>query len=90
MTALRLQKVTVELGKRNVVDGVSFSVERGEWVGLIGPNGAGKSTLLRAVAALSATQARSLSTASRWRSFAGASSHAGLRSCRRSRSCRPG
>jgi iron complex transport system ATP-binding protein len=51
-TALRLHKVTVELGKRNVVDGVSFSVERGEWVGLIGPNGAGKSTLLRAVAGL--------------------------------------
>jgi len=44
--------VTVELGGRPVVDGVSFSVERGEWVTLIGPNGAGKTTLLRSVAGL--------------------------------------
>jgi len=50
--ALSLQRVTVELGRRNVVDGVSFAVEHGEWVTLIGPNGAGKTTLLRAVAGL--------------------------------------
>ena len=52
MTALALERVTVELGGRAVVDGVSFSVERGEWVTLIGPNGAGKTTLLRSVAGL--------------------------------------
>ena len=52
MTALSLERVTVELGGRPVVDGVSFSVERGEWVTLIGPNGAGKTTLLRSVAGL--------------------------------------
>jgi iron complex transport system ATP-binding protein len=52
MTALALARVTVELGRRNVVDGVSFVVDPGEWVTLIGPNGAGKTTLLRAVAAL--------------------------------------
>ena len=52
MTALALERVTVELGGRPVVDGVSFSVERGEWVTLIGPNGAGKTTLLRSVAGL--------------------------------------
>jgi len=44
--------VTVELGGRPVVDGVSFAVEHGEWVTRIGPNGAGKTTLIRAVAGL--------------------------------------
>ena len=52
VTALALERVTVELGGRNVVDGVSFVVEQGDWVTLIGPNGAGKTSLLRAVAGL--------------------------------------
>ncbi len=52
MSALSLDQVTVELGGRNVVDGVSVAVEQGEWVTMIGPNGAGKTSLLRAISGL--------------------------------------
>src|SRR5271170_2305756 len=34
------------------LDGIDFSVERGEMVGIIGPSGAGKSTFLHLLAAL--------------------------------------
>ena len=34
------------------LDGVSFSVEKGEFVGIMGPSGAGKSTLLNVIATI--------------------------------------
>src|SRR5205085_6588836 len=34
-------------GRRRVVDGVDFTVDKGEIVGLLGPNGAGKTTSFR-------------------------------------------
>lgn len=49
MTLLSVQNLSADLGKRQVLHGVSFDVNAGEFVGLIGPNGAGKSTLLRAL-----------------------------------------
>jgi len=49
---IELRNVRVTLGKTPVLHGISFSVERGEWLGLLGPNGAGKTTALRALAGL--------------------------------------
>src|SRR2546422_7751364 len=36
--------------KQRAVDGIDFSVQRGETFGLLGPNGAGKSTTMRMIA----------------------------------------
>ncbi|MFL6012571.1 MAG: ATP-binding cassette domain-containing protein, partial [Gaiellaceae bacterium] len=52
MSAVALDRVSVSLGGRRVVDRVSAEVADGEWVVVIGPNGAGKTTLLRAIAGL--------------------------------------
>ena len=46
---LKGESITVRLGGRTIVDGLSFSLREGQWLMLVGPNGAGKSTLLRAV-----------------------------------------
>src|SRR2546425_5974618 len=47
MPILEVQGLVKVYGRRKVVDGVDFNVERGEIVGLLGPNGAGKTTSFR-------------------------------------------
>jgi ATP-binding cassette subfamily F protein uup len=49
MAFLELHSVTKDFGGLRANDHVSFSLEKGELIGLIGPNGAGKSTLIRIV-----------------------------------------
>ncbi len=49
MTLLTLETVTKRYGDVTAVDGVTFSVDRGQVVGFLGPNGAGKSTTMRMI-----------------------------------------
>jgi lipopolysaccharide export system ATP-binding protein len=47
MPILEVRGLIKYYGRRKVVDGVDFEVDRGEVVGLLGPNGAGKTTSFR-------------------------------------------
>jgi len=43
---IKVENLTKIFGAKRAVDGVSFTVERGEVLGFLGPNGAGKSTTM--------------------------------------------
>jgi energy-coupling factor transport system ATP-binding protein len=51
-TLLAARELSVELGRRRVLDHLDVAVGQGEVVALLGRNGAGKTTLLRALAGL--------------------------------------
>jgi lipopolysaccharide export system ATP-binding protein len=53
MPLLKVSDLVKNYGRRRVVDGVDFYVERGEIVGLLGPNGAGKTTTFRMTCGMS-------------------------------------
>lgn len=52
MTVVECRGLQVRRGERLVIDDLTLTVRRGEWVAIVGPNGAGKTTFLHAVAAL--------------------------------------
>ena len=49
-TVLKVNGISKSYDERKVLNNVSFSVERGERIGIIGANGIGKSTLLKIIA----------------------------------------
>jgi lactose/L-arabinose transport system ATP-binding protein len=52
MPFLTLDNVTKRFGAHEIIKGVSFAAEKGEFIVFVGPSGCGKSTLLRMVAGL--------------------------------------
>ncbi len=46
---LQLEKVSFSYANSDAIKDISFSVEKGDFVGLIGPNGSGKTTLLKII-----------------------------------------
>ena len=50
--AVAINKVYKRYGSVSALNGVDFSIARGEFFGLLGPNGAGKSTLINIIAGL--------------------------------------
>jgi len=46
---INVENLSKLFGTKRAVDGISFSVERGEVLGFLGPNGAGKSTTMRMI-----------------------------------------
>ncbi|WP_239615419.1 ABC transporter ATP-binding protein [Cohnella mopanensis] len=49
---LQLRNVTKTIGRRTIVDNLSFEVPAGEVFGFLGPNGAGKTTTIRMIVGL--------------------------------------
>jgi ABC-2 type transport system ATP-binding protein len=52
MSLIDVRNLSHSYGDRKALDGVSFSVERGEVFGFLGPNGSGKTTLFRLLCTL--------------------------------------
>ena len=46
---VKIQDLEVAYGEKKIINGLNFSVNQGEFVGIIGPNGTGKSTLVKAI-----------------------------------------
>ncbi len=54
---LAIENLSVQLGKKVILQDVSFEIKAGDWVSVIGPNGAGKSTLFKTLLGLAPVSA---------------------------------
>lgn len=60
MAAIQITNVQKNYRSLRALDGVSLTIERGEFFGLLGPNGAGKTTLISIIAGLNRADAGSV------------------------------
>jgi zinc transport system ATP-binding protein len=49
MRIITVENVSVSFGTKTVLQGISFEIQKGDYIGLIGPNGAGKTTLIKTI-----------------------------------------
>ncbi len=52
MAVIKVENIRKSYSQHQVLDNISFEVEKGEIVAIIGPSGAGKTTLMRCIASL--------------------------------------
>jgi len=52
ISIVEAKELCVEFGARQVLSGVNFSINQGDYIGLVGPNGSGKSTLIKCMLGL--------------------------------------
>lgn len=52
MTILKIEGISKTLGRKKILDNVSFSVDEGQIFGFLGPNGAGKTTTIKMIMGL--------------------------------------
>ncbi len=49
---VELKKISISFGKRQILDDISFNINKGEILGMLGPNGVGKSTIFNLITGL--------------------------------------
>ena len=52
MNVVELDHATIRIGGHKILSDTSFTINRGEFIGVLGPNGSGKTTLMRAILGL--------------------------------------
>ena len=58
---IKVENLKKSFGENEIIKGISFSVNKGEVLGIIGPSGSGKSTILRCVSQLENVSGGSIS-----------------------------
>lgn len=49
---IQVKKLSLSFGNRKILDGINFSINKGQILGLLGPNGVGKSTIFNIITGL--------------------------------------
>jgi len=49
---IKLEKISLSFGKRQILDNINFDINKGEILGMLGPNGVGKSTIFNLITGL--------------------------------------